>query len=82
MKNYILLAIQIAALVAVSIGAQIATSMALQIIDIVLIPINILGICGHIHNIITNVVDKRIDEHIINEHIVESVEFTEDEGAH
>ena len=78
MKNYILLSIQIAALVMVSNALQIEASMAMQIINIILISTNIIGICFHIHNIIIDVIDKRIVEHIINEHIKRKQTFWHD----
>lgn len=68
MGNYVLLGLQIFALVGCSIGFCTTSSTYLMIIDVIMIPINIVVICGHIHNIIESAIRKYDDEHWLKYH--------------
>ena len=69
MKNYILLGIQLLALVFCSIGVAVVDSDILRILDSIMIPINIIAICFHISNIVSNAICKYDDEHYIKYHL-------------
>lgn len=69
MKNYIFLGIQFLALICCCIGAAVVDSDFLRILDIIMIPINIVAICCHIHNIVSDAIRKYDDEHYLNYHL-------------
>lgn len=69
MKNYILLGIQLLSLIFCSIGVTVVDSDILIILDLIMIPINIVAICFHINNIISNTIRKYDDEHYIRYHL-------------
>ena len=69
MKNYIFLGVQLLALILCSIGAAVVDSGTLRILDLIMIPINIVAICGHINNIISDAIRKYDDEHYIKYHL-------------
>ena len=74
MRNYIFLGISLLALILCSIGAVIVDSDFLRILDIIMVPINIVGICSHIHNIVSDAISKYDDEHYIRYHLKNSDE--------
>ena len=69
MKNYIYLGIQILAIVLCSMGVVIVDSTFLQILDIVAILIDTVGICIRINFIVSDAISKYDDEHYIRYHM-------------
>ena len=69
MKNYILLGFQILGLILCSIGAVVVDSDVLQILNIIMVPIDIVAICFHINNIVSDAICKYDDEHYIRYHL-------------
>ena len=69
MKNYIFLGTQLLALIFCSIGAAVVDSGTLRILDIIMVPINIVAICFHIKAIVSDAIYKYDDEHYIRYHL-------------
>ena len=69
MKNYILLGVQTLALILCSIGVVVVDSDVLRILDIIMVLIDIVAICFHIKNIISDEIRRYDDEHYIRYHL-------------